>query len=302
MDVGDLSFTTLQELHGAFARTRLAGTPDRDFIDLSTFAGGPVFALGLPVLVQIDDAGPGDTLRVDGRAGDDQLSGSSLPAAGPRLTLDGGDGSDVIFGGRGDDVLLGGADFDDVTPNRGDDFVDLGGDNNRSSWTPGDGNDHVVGHGGGYLLFFLGSADAERFELTRDGRGVRLRRDVGAIDMDLDGIDEIDTLALGGLDTFSVGDLTGTPVALVDVSLAPSFGSPGGDGLADRVEVAGTERRDAVTVAGSGTTARLTGLSATVNVSHAEGALDRLAAHTRGGADTVDSTGLAPGVIGLSVE
>jgi hypothetical protein len=258
--------------------------------------------LGLPVLVQIDDSGPTDSLRLDGRAGDDQLSASSLPADGIRLALEGGDGSDSIIGGSGDDVLRGGAAFDDITPNRGDDFVDLGGDNNRASWAPGDGNDHVVGHGGRDSLFFLGSADAERFELSRDGSGVRLRRDVGAIDMDLDGIDEIDTLALGGPDTFAVGDLTGTPVQLVDVSLAPSFGSPGGDGQADRLEVAGTEGVDAITVAGSQTTARLTGLTATVNVSHAEGALDTLAIETRGGEDTVDSAGLAPGVIGLSVE
>ena len=55
-----------------------------------------------------------------------------------------------------------------------------------------------------------------------------MRRDVGAIEMNLDGIEEIDTLAHGGADTFSVGDLTGTPVDLVDVSLAPAFGTPGG--------------------------------------------------------------------------
>jgi hypothetical protein len=131
---------------------------------------------------------------------------------------------------------------------------------------------------------------------------VRLLRDVGAIEMTLEGIDEVDTLALGGADTFSVGDLTGTPVDLVDVSLAPSFGSPGGDGQADRVEVAGTDRADAITVAGTGTTARLTGLVATVNVSHAEGALDTLAVDTRGGNDTVDSTGLSPATIKLTVE
>ena len=131
---------------------------------------------------------------------------------------------------------------------------------------------------------------------------MRLRRDVGAIEMTLEGIDEIDTLALGGADTFSVGDLTGTPVDLVDVSLAPSFGSPGGDGQADRVQVTGTDRADAITVAGSLTTARLTGLPATVNISHAEGALDTLAVDTRGGQDTVDSSGLAPDVIKLTVE
>ena len=302
VDVGDLSWTTLQELHGAFGQTRLAGTPDRDFVDMFTFAGGPVSVIGLPVFVQIDDAGPTDTLRLDGRAGDDQLSGSSLPANGLRLTVDGGDGGDVIFGGSGDDVLLGGDEFDDVTPNKGDDFVDLGGAPDRTSWKPGDGNDRVEGRGGHDSLFFLGSADPETFELSRDGRGVRLLRDVGAIEMDLDGIEEIDTLALGGADTFAVGDLTGTPVDLVDVSLAPSFGSPGGDGQADRVQVAGTDRADAITVAGSRGTARLTGLSATVNITHAEVAADTLAVDTRGGQDTVDSAGLAPDTIQLSVD
>ena len=131
---------------------------------------------------------------------------------------------------------------------------------------------------------------------------MRLRRDVGTIDMDLDGIDEIDTLALGGADTFTVGDLTGTPVDLVDVSLAPSFGSPGGDGQADRVQVTGTDRADAITVAGSRGTARVTGLTATVNITHAEVAPDALAVDTRAGKDTVDSAGLAPDTIGLSVE
>ena len=34
VDVGDLTaFTTLDELHGAFGRTRLAGTPERDFVE-----------------------------------------------------------------------------------------------------------------------------------------------------------------------------------------------------------------------------------------------------------------------------
>jgi hypothetical protein len=229
------------------------------------------------------------------------VSASSLPAGGIRLTIDGGDGGDVIIGGAGDDVLRGGDEFNDVTPNRGDDLVDLGGAPDRTSWKPGDGDDHVEGRGGHDSLFFLGSADAETFELARQGGGVRLRRDVAQVEMDLDGVEEIDTLALGGADTFKVGDLTGTPVDLVDVSLAPSFSTPNGDGQADRVEVAGTDRADAITVVGSRGTARLTGLSATVNVTHAEVAADTLTVRSRG-QDTVDSAGLAPDTIGLTVQ
>jgi len=49
-------------------------------------------------------------------------------------------------------------------------------------------------------------------------------------------------------------------------------------------------------------TATLTGLSAKLNVSHAEGASDTLAIDTRDGQDTVDTSGLAPGTIGLEIK
>jgi hypothetical protein len=78
----------------------------------------------------------------------------------------------------------------------------------------------------------------------------------------------------------------------------------GGDGQADRVTVQGTDKRDAMTLTGKvvvAGTATLTGLPATVNISHAEGALDTLAIDTRGGDDTLDSSGFAPATIGLEV-
>jgi hypothetical protein len=68
------------------------------------------------------------------------------------------------------------------------------------------------------------------------------------------------------------------------------------------VVVEGTERRDAITVTGSGSTVAVTGLSAAIGISHAEGALDTLGIDTRGGDDTVDSSGLPAGIIGLFVE
>ena len=84
-----------------------------------------------------------------------------------RLTLDGGDGGDVICGGRGDDLLIGGDEFDDAVGGQGRRRRDLGGDFDRFSWAPGDGNDHVDGGGGRDSLFFLGSADDEHFEVAR---------------------------------------------------------------------------------------------------------------------------------------
>ena len=64
-----------------------------------------------------------------------------------RITLDGGDGGDVLLGGPGDDVLIGGDDFDDVKGGRGDDMAYLGGDFDSFSWAPGDGSDSVDGGG-----------------------------------------------------------------------------------------------------------------------------------------------------------
>ena len=73
---------------------------------------------------------------------------------------------------------------------------------------------------------------------------------------------------------------------LVDVSLAPGFGFPGGDGEADRVAVTGTDGADALAVTGRvvvAGTATLTGLPAKVNLTHTEGANDTLAIDTGAG-------------------
>ena len=252
--------------------------------------------------VLIDGAEPSDHLTVGGGDGDDILSAST---AAMRMTLDGGDGGDVLLGSPGDDLLIGGDDFDDVRGRGGHDDAYLGGDFDRFSWAPGDGSDAVDGGPSRDSLFLLGTSDAEAFALTGDRRHVRLTRDVGGIVMELEDLEEIDTLAGGGADTFAVGDLSRTGVELVDVSLSPGFGFPGGDGLGDRVTVDGTDRTDRMTLTGSvvvGGTARLTGLPATVNVSHAEGALDTLAIDTRGGDDTLDDSGFDPATIGLELE
>jgi hypothetical protein len=221
------------------------------------------------------------------------------------LTLAGGAGDNVLLGGPGDDVLLGGDGFDDVKGGRGDDVARLGGDFDRFSWAPGDGSDDVDGGASRDSLSISGSNAAEAFDLRAAGHGLRLVRDVDGVVMDLDRLEEIDAVAGAGADTFAVGDLGRTGAQLVDISLSPVPIVAGGDGAADRVSVQGTSGRDAIKVEGkvvvSGT-ATVTGLPATVNVSHAEGALDTLALDTGAGEDSVDTSGLAPGTIGLQVD
>jgi hypothetical protein len=280
---------------GELDRATVNASDEQEQISVSAFSGF-VSVLG-PTFVRFGGNEATDRLTVNGRGGDDILSAST---AGMALTLDGGDDSDVVLGGPGDDTLIGGGDFDDVRGGKGDDVARLGDDFDRFSWAPGDGNDDVDGGASRDSLSFLGSGDAERFDVAAVGRKVRLTRDVGEVVMDLEDLEEIDPVAGGGPDAVMIDDLSRTPVQLVDVSLGS--GAPGGDGQADRVAVEGTEGDDALVLTGRvvvAGTATLTGLPTKVNVSHAEGAMDTLAIDSRGGADTLDTSAFAPGTIQL---
>jgi hypothetical protein len=279
-------------------RVTIDATGDDEQISVSQFSGDPV-VLG-PAFVRFVGAEPTDRLTIDGNDGGDIISAST---AAMMLTFDGGKGADVLLGGPGPDRLIGGDDFDDVSGRGGDDVALLGGDFDRFTWNPGDGSDTVDGGPSRDSMFFRGTDGAEVFGVAARGRDVRFTRDVGNIVMDLEDLEEIDTLAAGGTDTVTIDDLSRTPVQLVDVSLANSFSAPPGDGAADRIEVEGTDRADAMTLTGRvvvAGTATLTGLAWTVNASHTEGALDTLAIDT-GAGDTLDTSAFAPETIGLEV-
>jgi hypothetical protein len=272
-----------------------ANTADDQEQNFILGVGANVVVLG-STFVQIEQSERTDRVRMNGRGGDDILSASTDLM---RVTLDGGDGLDSLFGGPGDDVLLGGDDFDDINPRRGDDFVSTGrGFASRVSWAPGDGSDVVRGgQGTRDSLSFLGSADAERFELARDGRRARFTRDVGNIVMDLDGVEIVDSVSGAGTDLYRVGDMRGTDVDELNASLQPA-------GEADRVEIEGTDGDDEVTVTGSKVvfgSVQVTGLPVRLGLSFAEVARDTLLIDTLAGDDSVDTSGLAPDVIGLEV-
>ena len=86
---------------------------------------------------------------------------------------------------------------------------------------------------------FHGSNAAEKMSVSANGSRVRLFRDVGAVTMDFAGIETLDMTALGGSDTVTFDDLTGTELNAANVDLG---GTPGGagDAQADTVIANGT--------------------------------------------------------------
>lgn len=140
---------------------------------------------------------------------DNTINLSGLTAAGfPQLaaggaqpvTLNGGGGVDTLIGSGLGDIVRGGPGNDVMSGGPGDDVF---------AWVPGDGNDTILGEAGSDVLAFVGAAAAEAFALTADGAGFDFTRDVGAIVMDVEGIETLEVSTLGGNNSVTLNDLTG---------------------------------------------------------------------------------------------
>ena len=75
-------------------------------------------------------------------------------------------------------------------------------------------------------MLFNGANVAENIDISANGSRVRLFRDVGNVTMDLNGVEHIELTALGGADTITVNDLTGTDVTQVAIDLGGHGGQP----------------------------------------------------------------------------
>jgi Ca2+-binding RTX toxin-like protein len=215
------------------------------------------------------------------------------------MTIDGGHGDDSLQGGSGADVIRGGTGSDSVDAGRGADTVTLGNGDDSFTWLPGQGSDSVDGGRGEDLMTFVGANVPEQFGVAANGNRVRFTRDVGTIVMDLGGIEEIDTQALGGADTLTAGDLSGTDLQRVETNL---HGAGGDDGAADHVIVKATNGADAVVAQGSAGNVTLTGLAARFDIEGANAAQDRLEVDLLDGNDVFDGSGLSADAIGLKVD
>src|SRR5262249_24035066 len=161
------------------------------------------------------------------------------------------DGNDIINGGRGNDSVFMGA---------GDDtFI----------WNPGDGSDMVEGQAGFDTMLFNGANISEQIDVSANGPRVRFTRNVGNVVMDLNGVEGINSNALGGADKIPVNDLTGTDLTQLNLDLSAGAAPGTGDGLADTVIINGTTGDDSIVVAGNASGTSVLGLAAQVNITGA---------------------------------
>lgn len=225
-------------------------------------------------------AGNGDdTVRID------QVNGAFTTTEATRVaggngedTLIGGSGAEIFFGGNGDDFVDGNAGADTAFLGRGDDvFV----------WDPGDASDIVEGDRGSDTMVFNGAVGSEILAASAEGGRVIFTRNLGNIVMDLDDVEVIDVRALGGTDTVTVNDVSGTDLDRVDVDLAGALGGSNGDGLADTVTVVATKGDDSIAADADGAAVEVSGLAAFVRITHADPASDKLVIDTVAGNDEV---------------
>jgi len=237
--------------------------------------------------IDVQAGGGNDEVRVANGLGD--------------VTIDGGPGNDTLIGGDGNDVLIGGDGSDVITGGRGNDTALLGAGDDTFVWNPGDGSDTVEGQTGKDVLEFNGANIAEQIGVFANGSRVRLTRDVGAVTMDLNGVDELDLTTRGGADTITVGDLTGTDLTQANVDLAGIPGSGTGDGAADSVTELGGDGPDHVQASAKNGNLLISGLSVALQVTGSE-ASDRVGVDTLGGDDTV-ATGVGiPGPASVAID
>jgi Ca2+-binding RTX toxin-like protein len=224
-------------------------------------------------------------VAIDARGGNDTVRIENTSPALENVTVDGGAGDDTLIGGNGAETLIGNSGNDFIDGNIGADTAQLGTGNDTFQWDPGDGSDTVDGQSGKDTLAFNGSNIGENIDVSANGTRVRLTRNVAAVTMDLEGIEQANVRTLGGADNITVGDLTGTGLKTANVDLAGFDGS--GDASADTVVLNGSDKADRVRVNRAGDQVLTTGLAAQTTIAGSEAALDTLRVNTLGGRDDV---------------
>ena len=247
------------------------------------------------------DIGTSETLVVNMNGGDDNFSAGTGLAALIQIVVDGGTGNDTIRGGDGADRLLGGDGNDFIDGNGGSDTAILGAGDDTFQWDPGDGSDVVEGEDGQDRMIFNGANGNESIDLSANGSRLRLFRVQGTVTMDTDGIEQVDVNALGGADTLTINDLTGTAVTQVNVDLGAALGATG-DGALDSVIVNGTSDNEAISLTGDAASGvSVLGLAAQINIASTD-PTDKLTIQGLAGDDAIAADGMDAGLMSLLLD
>ena len=256
-----------------------------------TFARGDVRAISVAM-------GNGrDSVRIDDANGPFT---DTIPT-----TIAGGNGNDSLNGGQGAETLKGGNGDDRVDGGKGNDTALLGRGDDSFTWDPGEGSDVIEGQSGLDTMVFNGAPVDEDVQMIPNGGRLTFLRQPANIKMDTDDVEIVDFNALGGSDTVTVNDLTGTDVVQTNLDLAGALGGNAPDGAEDNVVVNGTDGDDNIRIAGNGSGADVTGLATAVSIKHADPSdadpADKLSVDTGAGADNVLAAGVA-GVLQVLVD
>jgi Ca2+-binding RTX toxin-like protein len=229
--------------------------------------------------------------------GDDRFDIDSPTTAlvGEQVTVNGGNGDDILNGGAGAEQFIGGNGKDAVDGNGGSDTADLGSGTDSFTWDPGDGSDVIDGGTGTDTLVFNGANVNEQMSLSPNGERSLFHRVQGNINMDMIRVERLDLRALGGADTVTINDMSGTDFRQADVALG------GADAAIDTVIVNGTENADHIKVKTHGTRVDVEGLQTETRLTGTETS-DVLRINARGGDEKVDVDPGVSDLIGVQVD
>jgi Ca2+-binding RTX toxin-like protein len=277
-----------------------AGDPSRIQVDVGDDGSADFsFASSYVAAIKVTAGGGNDSVHIDDANG--AFTGDPRPT-----TIAGGRGNDSLQGGQAGPVVdqiekyKGGAGNDTVDGGKGNDTAYLGKGYDTFRWDPGEGSDVIEGQNGTDTMLFNGAAADEAVTMSANGGRLTFFRQPADITMDTDGVEIVDFNALGGADSVTVNDLTGTDVTQTNLDLASALGGNAPDGAVDNVVVNGTNGVDSIDIQGNGSGAEVTGLATAVSVTHAD-PTDTLSVNTLAGADNVVANGVA-GVLQVLVD
>ena len=191
------------------------------------------------------------------------INASGIAAGQVEIELLGGVGADTLQGSAGDDLIFGGD---------GNDLALMGAGDDEFVWNPGDDLDTLEGQAGTDRMLFNGNGSVENITISPSGGRITFFRDVAAVTMDLNDVEQITFNAAGGADTISINDLSSTDAALITLNLATAIGGTVGDATTDVIAVNASGGADTVTISGTGGNYTATGLPYTLAVNTSEAA------------------------------